>query len=153
MTVMIGQDTAEFIELLQQQRGLYERVEQAAERQAGLIAAGDTQGLLKVLEERKKLIDALGTVNQKLIPHREAWSRAVDDAPEADRVQVKGLLGQTQELLTRILRSDENDRKHLEERFGRLGQQVEKTQRAGQAAQAYGGRARPGIARYTDQKG
>lgn len=153
MTATLTDDTATFIRLLTEQRGLYQRVQETGGRQAELIENGDTQGLLAVLSERQKLIETLGQLNQRLIPHREVWSRTVEKAEPDLRRRVKGLIDETQELLDAILARDEADRKNLQSRFKRLGEQLHENHNAGRAVSAYGRRPGTPAPRMTDQQG
>jgi|GEM_PF-771245 len=149
-----------FVSLLEQQRDLYARVQDAGQRQAALIERGDTQGLLVVLQERQQLIDGLGELNQQLIPHREAWSQGVEQQPTQRRAMVKSLLDEIQTLLNGILEQDEQDKANLQDRMSQVSGQLKQIGQGAQAARAYGrgggkdGNGLPSpMARFTDRRG
>ncbi len=149
-----------FLRLLGEQCGLYEQVREVGQRQALLIEAGDTQGLLTVLHERQALIEAVSQLNRRLIPHREAWGRLVDDADDGLRAKVRGLIDRTQTLLSVILQQDESDRRALQQRLAGTDDeldQVARTRRAGQVYRKAGESGpsadTPGTSLFTDQRG
>lgn len=142
-----------FVSLLEEQRDLYARVQDAGRRQAALIERGDTQGLLVVLQERQQLIDGLGELNQQIIPHREAWSRGVESQPAPRRAAVKALLDEIQTLLGGILEQDEQDKVSLQDRMSSVSGQLNQMGQGAQAARAYGQVPPPPAARFTDRRG
>lgn len=79
------------LELLREQAAAYAQLARCAERQHDLIHKDDPGALLRVLSERRGLMDRLESVATALRPVREDWAthRAAlspGDAREADRI-------------------------------------------------------------------
>jgi len=145
------EDPATLLDLLEQQRDLYARLSELSDQQSELISSGQTDELLNVLSKRQQLVEQLTQINSRLSPYRDHWSEVAERLPAGDRDRLRRLLDEVQQLLQRILDRDEQDRVELQSARERVGQQLQKTSRAGTARKAYGhASATP---RFTDSQG
>jgi flagellar biosynthesis/type III secretory pathway chaperone len=145
------EDPATLLELLQQQRDLYEQLHQLSEQQSQLIAEGQTDQLLNVLSQRQAMVEQLTQINSRLSPYRDHWSEVAERLPGGDRDRLRRLLDEVQHLLQAILDRDESDRAQLETARQRVGERLEQSPRAGMARKAYGQAG--ANARFTDSQG
>lgn len=147
-------DVPELMDLLTRQRDHYLRLKGLSDQQTSFIDAGDTEQLLGILSQRQALVDALGQINGDLAPYRESWSEVSLLLPDDQRQDVHGLLDEVETLLADILAQDEAAGKRLAEAQKKIGGELTRTTRAGNAMRAYGSApAARGDARFTDHRG
>lgn len=146
-------------DLLTRQRDLYRELAAYSERQQQLIDAGQTEELLAVLTQRQTLVDQLQACNREVAPLRGRMADlAAAGGPEV-RATIRARVDEVQQLLEGIIGRDEADRERLETARNRVGQELQRVNRAPAAANAYAaaaaaGRGGPGrtanAARFTD---
>lgn len=152
------------IELLTEQRDLYQQLHELSARQQEIIAQGQTEQLLVVLAERQGLVDQLTTINKDIAPLRQRMGDLTAAAPEADKQRVRDLIDDVQNLLTTIIERDEADRRQLEASKAAVGAELRRTNTAPAAVNAYRSNvyarasatqnpALTGVARFTDARG
>ncbi len=135
-------DAEALIALLRRQVSIYTRLEQLSGRQRDLIAAEDQRQLLALLAERQKLVDALGALNQGLIPLQKYWRANRDTVAPSLRTEADQLVGRAGEILKRILGADEQDARVLSARKAQTAKEVTALAQSRQAFEAYGGGVR-----------
>jgi hypothetical protein len=123
--------------LLREQASLYVKLEALAARQQALVTAEDAGPLLAILADRQRLSERLTRVAAELEPVRRRWEvyrqkLSPYQAAEADR-----LLGDVQQLLRRIMDSDEHDARILSARMQTVAETLRKTHTTSQAISAY----------------
>jgi hypothetical protein len=127
----------ELIAMLSEQRDLYRRLSNLADRQRGLITGDDPERLLEVLAERQKLIDRLMASARELAPYQENWTavRGSLSSPEEERVDQ--IVSEMQGLLSGILETDQADADLLSARKGTTARAIESLKTGRQAGSAY----------------
>ncbi len=97
------------VDLLTEQRGLYERLAALSDSQRELITGQRTEQLLIVLAERQTVLTELERLATRIRPFQSEWP-GLRAALPADRVQgVEALLADIQRLLGGILQKDRDD--------------------------------------------
>lgn len=82
-------------ELLELQVGLFERLGSLSERQAALIDADDSTGLLELLA-RQRMVDGIAELNRTLEPFQRQRGTRFVAGPERERVEpARGFAGGT----------------------------------------------------------
>lgn len=146
-------DVLKLVQLLTQQRDLYQQLKALSDQQATLIHEGQTDHLLSLLAQRQRLVDALTRLNQDLTEKR----RAIPDLQEAleplQRERIHKIMDEVDGLLHAIIEQDDRDRRELEAARGHVGAQLNQVHRGGAAAHAYRGEPAATSARFTDRQG
>ncbi len=143
------------IDLLEQQRAIYEQLQTLSHRQSELVASGDAEPLLSVLSQRQRLIDDLTQLNGQLEPYKQNWPALWARLDSDTQKTVQGLIDQVQLLLGQIVAQDEKDRVALSAQRERTSSEIKQLRTGSAINRAYG---RPQGApddqnRYTDQQG
>lgn len=102
-------DCGDVVDLLRQQRTLYEELGELSARQRTLIAGDQPEELLKILSERQTLVNALARLNMQLGPFRQHWDEVCDALVPRQRELAGKLVAEINELLSTILRRDSED--------------------------------------------
>lgn len=104
------------VELLREQRGLYQRLQELSELQRKLISGDRPELLLNILRDRQSLVTALAVVNEKLSPYRNDWQNVYEALPTVTRHTVSELLEEINGMLEVILKTDQEDQALLSAR-------------------------------------
>jgi len=141
------------IDLLEQQRTIYEQLLRLCERQRQTVSDGDAEALLDILAQRQVLIDQLLQISEKVEPYRRDWARFFNAQPAELRADLQQRIDGVQGLLGRILEQDREDRRQLTEHRNQIMRQLRDVGRGKALQQAYGGRATRTTPRFTDKQG
>lgn len=158
MTVQTQPDSAQqvraMIDLLAEQRDLYQQLKTLSDQQACCIRDGSTEALLTVLSQRQGLIEALTRSNTQVAPYRQRWSDLGGSVDADQREQVRQVLAQIEQMLQEIMAQDDRDRAELKSVQQQLGTQLNQVGQASRAIRAYGSRTSgPRPATFTDRQG
>jgi len=145
---------SELIEMLEQQRVIYEQLGRLSEKQAEMVQQGDAESLLAVLSQRQAHIDQLLSINQKLEPIRQRWSELWGQLDEYTQNDIRSLMNDVQRMLDVIIEQDEVDRKSLAEQRKGVSDGLKQVSSGAAVNRAYGsaGSGRD-MNRFTDQRG
>ncbi|MEX2672221.1 MAG: flagellar export chaperone FlgN [Phycisphaeraceae bacterium] len=141
----------DLIELLEEQRVIYDQLVGLSEKQSGFVDSGDAESLLAVLAQRQKLIDHLTQINGRIEPFKQNWPKLWAELDGDSQARVQNLIDKVQALLDRIVEQDERDRAALSDHRDRIGAQVKQAHAGSAVNRAYGASAAD--AQYTDQRG
>jgi len=130
--------------LLRRQAALHAQLEALGRTQQALVAAEDTQPLLKVLAQRQRLTGELQTVAAGLAPLRRDWTRLLEALPETERREARELVNAAKACISRLISADEEDAKKLQIRKQRTADALRSTQLNRRAVAAYSGSAPAG---------
>lgn len=134
---------ARLARILESQRDLCITLEAMSRRQAELIAAGDTDGLLGVLGERQGVVDEVSRLSGDLEPLRAVWEAGSGTLDGAVRGKIAGLVAEIGVLMEKIGARDDADRQSLEEKRAGVAKELGEISRGRGALAAYAA-ARPG---------
>lgn len=134
--INLGQRVDELLEL---QVGLFERLGSLSERQAALIDADDSTGLLELLAQRQRMVDGIAELNRTLEPFRARWSAVLASLPAPERERLNRRVDSLAELAGRIAERDEADRERLARRRDAVAADLGQISRGRGAVAAYGG--------------
>lgn len=130
--------SGEVLSLLHRQVDLYRRFESLADRQRNLIAEEDSQPLLRLLADRRKLIDELTVMSDQLEPYRANWSTMRESLTPDQQGTAEQLLREAGKCLERIIDGDNADVKLLTARKTRTATAVSEVQAGQRMLAAYG---------------
>ena len=133
----VQRPASEMLGLLSRQVELYEQLQMLADRQRALIAAEDTQPLLKVLAQRKRLTAELAELSEGLRPFRSNWREVHASLGPEDRQAARELIGKVDDKLRQLLAGDEHDARMLKLRRQRVGEELESIDSSKRALVAY----------------
>lgn len=159
MTISAQPDWATgLIDLLDQQRSIYQQLVELSVRQSQLVQAGDAEPLLSLLTQRQRLIDDLTQLNGSIEPYKQNWPALWARLDAASQASIQTLIDSVQKLLDRILAQDEQDRQQLSAQRDRTGAQLKQVNAGSAVNRAYGkalggGAGSDGNNRYTDDRG
>lgn len=155
MTVGLSSQSVEtLVELLDQQHAIYRQLRDLSERQSQLVADGDAESLLTLLNQRQGLIDELLRINEQIDPFKQRWSELWAELDAEQRRRVRERMDAVQSLLDGIMQQDEQDRQALVAQRAQVGEQLGQVHRGAAVNRAYGQSVGPSVqTRYTDQQG
>jgi len=156
MTVGVQPDWATgLIDLLDQQRSIYQQLFDLSACQSQLVSAGDAEPLLSLLAQRQRLIDDLTQLNNHIEPYKQNWPALWARLDGRTQAGIQSLIDQVQALLDQILARDEQDRLALSAQRDHTGSQLKQVRTGTAANRAYGSRAAQGTSdnRYADHEG
>lgn len=139
------------IKLLERQQALVEHLAGLADKQAGLIDAGDSDGLLAVLTQRQRIMDQF-TAGQDSLARLSDAARRAEPAGPATQERIGSLIEDISNRLTDIMRLDEKDRDLLETSRDGIGEALSGLTTAREARHAYLA-ARSVTNRFADRRG
>ncbi len=145
--------TQQLIDILDQQRDLYEQLHGLSDQQAQLVSTGDPDPLLALMSRRQQLIDQLTQVSSRLEPYRTNWSEYWAELDGDSRDRVGGLVKQVQTLLEQIMSQDERDRATLAARRTEVAGSVQRMRQGASVNRAYAQPTGKAVSRYTDRRG
>ena len=146
-------DLGPLIDLLEQQRGLFERMYSLSQQQAKSVANNQTEWLLSILAQRQKYTDELASLNAELEPYRASWSAVYANLSDAYRHRVNKLINGIQSLLSQIVEQDDHDQTCIRQNQKTITNELEKIDRAGEAHHAYRHKVAASSVRLTDRQG
>lgn len=155
MTVGLSTQPVEtLVGLLDQQHEIYLQLRELAQRQSRLVADGDAESLLTLLNQRQALIDQLLKINEQIEPFKKQWSAFWAELDASQRQRIRERMDAVQSLLDGIMEQDERDRQALAAQRSQVGQRLSDVSRGTAVNRAYG-RAAPTTTqnRFTDQQG
>lgn len=130
-------DETRLLALLEEQRGLYDRLRLLSERQRNLISGDRPEMLLDILRDRQLLVNALARVNESLSPYRRSWESIYAGLSAEVRERVTTLLEEINSALRLILQSDQEDGALLAARKQSVSREIEEIGGARTANAAY----------------
>ena len=126
-----------------------------SDQQKQVVADQDAQQLLGLLGARKILVDQLTQLSEQITPIRQQWQKLKDTLQTDHRSQINQLIDDTQDLLTSIIASDEQDRQELAAARDSKSVELGKFTKTSTASNAYAQAASAGnnYARFTTKQG
>jgi len=146
---------SDLIEMLEQQRVIYEQLGRLSEKQAELVQQGDAESLLAVLSQRQAHIDHLLSINEKLEPIRRRWPELWGELDATTRNDIRALMDDVQRMLDVIIEQDETDRRSLADQRKHVADGLQRVSSGAAVNRAYGNAGTSGnsLNRFTDQQG
>jgi hypothetical protein len=129
--------TDPIIAALTEQVTCYQRLAKLAEIQHGHVEQGNTESLLKVLQQRQVVLQQLSSLEAVITPAKRQWSQYLAKLNVADRARAEELLADSRLLLQRITVADRDDVMVLQNQKLNLGRQLGKTAAAQQVNRTY----------------
>lgn len=140
-------------ELLEAQETLFLRLDALSKRQSGLVRSEETDDLLRVLQDRQQVVEALEGVSRSIEPFRSRWEQVMSEARPDQRDRVRRRVEHLAEIASEIAARDESDRRELERRRDSLAGDLAGLGRVRGAMAAYGPRSDRPAAKYQDREG
>jgi hypothetical protein len=144
---------SELIEMLEQQRVIYEQLGRLSEKQGELVQQGDAESLLAVLSQRQAHIDYLLKINEKLEPIRQRWPDLWAELDTTTRNDIRALMDDVQRMLDVIIEQDEADRRSLADQRKQVTDGLQRVSSGAVVNRAYGNAGAVSFNRFTDQQG
>ncbi len=133
---------SDVIALLREQKAAILQLQTLGREQRRLIETGESDGLLRLLQRRQRLIDSLRAIGDRIAPLREQLTPLADAAPPDQAQEMRHLLDHVQTMFAELIQTDDEDRRTLQASRDGVAQQLRETKSAGRAFAAYG--PRPG---------
>lgn len=106
---------------------LYAKLLRLCELQHALIEQERTDDLIVVLQRRQLIVDALGTIEQRLKPVKQEWPAIAAGIDSESRGMLESKLAESRDLLHQITQADRDDALVLQQRKISIGQQLRMT--------------------------
>lgn len=139
--------------LLRRQQEAYRALRDLAERQRALVTQDDPQSLLKILADRRRLVDDLSRLAAEMAPYRRNWTGVLSVMSQAERDTIREMVESSGSLLAGILESDRADVLTLTERQRAVRTLLERNSCGATAHRAYAASAPAGRPTVTDACG
>jgi len=94
---------AELLFLLKQQRYLYHQLKTLTDRQRQLAGTNSPELLLEVILGRRKLVEKLRELDDKLRPIKAHWHKLSSQVRPEHKAQARKMVNQIQEIISQIL--------------------------------------------------
>ncbi len=94
---------AELLFLLRQQRYLYHQLKILTNRQQQLAGTGSPELLLEVISGRRKLVEKLRELDDKLRPIKANWQKLSSQVGPEHKARARKMANQVQEIIGEIL--------------------------------------------------
>ena len=133
-----GVEGPRLVRLLEEQLELCRTLEALSQRQSEIVAAGDTDELLRVLGERQSAIDAIQRFNDEMEPFRRDWGAIVARLDLPVRTRVRQMVAEVQALIATVAQRDERDGALLSRQRERIAAEMAGVSRGRGAVSAYG---------------
>lgn len=117
----------EFCETLESQQAGYQRLEELARDQSGLIEAGNTEQLLTILQRRQLYVDRIAEQEMRLQAIKRNWPQSAADWPEPLRRRAQTLFTGIKALLEQITACDRRDMEALQARRSDTSRQLHRS--------------------------
>lgn len=141
--------------LLKRELALYKEVRDISQAQKDLIAQGNADALLHLINEKQIRIDKISLLENTAAPLKKKREHELDRWTNSARAKVDPLVRELQLVLAAIVGLEEESRNLVEAASNNSGQQVQKIQRGKAMLNAYGKAARGGggAPHYSDKNG
>lgn len=147
-------DAARVLRLLARQRDAMERLAHVSEGQTEIIARGDAEAILALLEQRRPIVDELASLAHDAAPYRERWAHLLASADDAHREQLTGLAREVEDMRGMLVDRDARDRAAMEAARDALASEIAGMSRGRGVHAAYAPAREPANdARYQDTQG
>ena len=144
---------SELIELLEEQRRIYEQLGRLSEKQTELVREADAEALLALLSQRQAHIDQLLATNERLEPIKQRWPELWAELDDYTQNDIRALMNDVQQMLNAIIEQDEADRRSLAAQRAQVGDGLRKVSGGAAVNRAYGQAGGGSLNRFTDQRG
>ncbi|QDU72193.1 flagellar export chaperone FlgN [Mucisphaera calidilacus] len=134
-------DAQALLDLVAQQRDLYQTLRLLSNQQNDYITKGQTEKLLSLLTRRQTLLDELRSVAEKIRPFRESWDQVRADLSEPNRLKLRAILDETDTLMRDIMERDRSDGDRLKQAQSSAKARMSRVGTARHAVRAYQGNA------------
>lgn len=145
------EDAAKLIDGLRRQREKYGEVAAVAERQRALLDANDLDGLLRLIERKRALMEEIDAIKREMAGLPERWAELRGRLPADEVRKVEEVVEETRLLLERILKIEEADRQRIEQGREGRGEELRKLHQQRKLRDAYGQKGE-GETRFLDDK-
>lgn len=140
--------------ILDEQLGLYRRLDELSQSQAGVIESGDSDALLTVLGQRQTIVERITALNADLEPFTSRWDTLSLRVPGTKKQSIRARLDELETLVGSITQRDEHDRAALEKQRAAVSSDLVGLGHQKSAHNAYVGSPRQGhVPRYQDRQG
>ncbi len=144
-------DAARLIDGLRRQREKYGEVAAVAERQRALLESNDLDGLLRLIERKRVLMEEIDAIKRETAGLTERWGEIRGRLPAGEIRAVEAVVEETRLLLEKILKIEEEDRKRIEQGHEGRGEELRKLHQQRKLRDAYGQKGE-GETRFLDDK-
>ena len=109
----VEETVEEFYRNLLAQAELYRMLLGLTKRQAQEIARESIDAFAQLLEEKKKIVEEIGTIEQTATPLRELWESHKDEVSEPVRTKLRAVVDEIRALLEELLELESQSQQKL----------------------------------------
>jgi flagellar biosynthesis/type III secretory pathway chaperone len=127
------------LEGLRRQREKYLEIAQVSGEQNRLVAAGDVDAILALVERKRALLAEVEAVDRELAPVRGRWEELRATLDPATRAEIESAVEETKRILQDLVRAEDEGRAALEARRQTTADELKDLMKKKRARGAYGG--------------
>ncbi len=146
-----AEEIARFAGLLGTERDIYAEILDMAGRQAALLKAGDSTGLLEIIGAKQELVGRLTELAGELAPLKDGWKSSRDSIDAAERAKIEAVLSDIAGLLEKIIAEENSTEEIIGSKREESVERIKKLQTGKKMLKAYGDGKSP-APRFTDGK-
>ena len=133
--------SASFVAALQRQKEKYREMVDLVEGQTGLMASGDPDALMALVERKQALMGEIDSLEKNLAPAREKWPELRSGLDAGAIRKVETAVGETRSVLQQLVKLEEEGQTLLEKRRATAADAINDLMTKKKARGAYGGGA------------
>jgi hypothetical protein len=142
----------EFVQGLDKERELYAVMIQLASKQQGLLAKGDAEGAVALLEEKARLMEAFESLEGHLVVWKSEWRTRRESLSAKDRERAERALAEIEKTLQELLEKENEIQAALSGEKRRTVSDILQAQKGRQAGTAYLKPKKEDAPRFFDKK-
>lgn len=147
------QDLESFVDLLSREAEAYERMVTLTGEQETALASGDTDKLVRIVEEKGKRLVDVEQLELALGPLKDRWNRTGSGQarPEA-RARLESAVDRVRQVLRRLVEAEGRWQAMVDGAQKGTAQELRRVDAARRVNKAYGGQAGPAQSRFLDER-
>ncbi len=132
-------DGANFLEGLLRQQGKYRELADVAEEQKKVLAGGDIDALMGVVDRKRAIMGEVEALEKELAPTKGRWTEVRGELDAPTLREVEAAVEETKRILQDLVRLEDEARAALEQQRFSTAEQLKDLMKKKKAQSAYGG--------------
>lgn len=132
-------DGVAFLEGLRRQQEKYRELAGVAEEQKRVLAGGDIDALMGVVDRKRAIMGEIETLEKELAPLKGRWAEVRGEIDAATLREVEAAVEETKRILQDLVRLEDEARSALEQQRLSTAEQLKDLMKKKKAQGAYGG--------------
>ncbi|TET32127.1 MAG: hypothetical protein E3J72_20570 [Planctomycetota bacterium] len=136
---------------LESQKQLYSEMIGISTKMLDGLRSGDSDAAARALEAKQEILKSLDVLEARLGPVRAEWRKISEGLPDADRERVNKMMRGVQEVLGKLIETENEAQKEIQERRNQVADKLRGTRSKKNVNRAYG-QPKPDSTRFLDEE-